>query len=50
MAELIKSKSKVMDILADETAGKGYKAHKYSLDSAERLSLTMMKRKLSNGK
>ena len=34
-----KQKSKVMSILADETGGKSYKAHKYSLDNAERPSI-----------
>jgi len=34
-----KQKSKVMNILADETGGKSYKAHKYSLDNAERPSI-----------
>ena len=32
-------KSKVMNILADETGGKSYKAHKYSLDNTDRPSI-----------
>ena len=34
-----KQRSKVMNILADETGGKSYKAHKYSLNNAERPSI-----------
>ena len=30
------SKKTVMQVLADETGGKSYKAHKYGLDHAER--------------
>ena len=30
---------KVMKVLADETGGKSYKAHKYGLDHAERPSI-----------